>query len=71
MDSELLKKNGKTICWKKLNPSDLEEVIRLVEGPYSNEPMLMAQGDSHSLKRTSEIGKVFNLLMVLACLNKK
>ena len=61
MDNELLKKDGKTICWRKLNPSDAEEITGLVEGPfYSDEPISMAQCDCHSLKFMSEFGKVFN-----------
>ena len=39
MDQILLKKNGKTICWRKLSMDDVKEVDKLMIEFCRSEPM--------------------------------
>ena len=58
MDITLLKKNGKTICWKYLTPNDAEEVEELMVEYCKSEPLSAAINTEEMQLATLETAKV-------------
>ena len=58
MNSLLLKKNGKTICWKKLTQEDWPEVEKLLEEYCGSEPLAVVLNSSDFNQSSIEKAKV-------------
>ena len=58
MDKTLLKKNGKTICWKNLTLNDAEEVEQLMVEYCRSEPLSAAINTEEMQLATLETAKV-------------
>ena len=58
MDQLLLKKNGKTICWRKLTIEDEDEVEKLMKEYCKNEPMYAIRYSAESEAKAMETSKV-------------